>query len=561
MNFANVKNITLTCSLLLVAFSSFAMNRIATQADQRLYGDYITPGDLIIDTPTKLIGNRQELIYYFMQKQWPGLKDGATIWLDGDKLGFLDVVKFCNTASPLMPWHIESVKIKNIPHTQVRLESFMCQGLKHVELNGESEMFVGLSQWPSERKFLSGSFGFHAISKNFGGHGFQVSVLDGGTIIIKGFEVQHGFSGVRINGGDYDITLESVEISNFYIHDTGNGEGMYLGATHKPPLAKIKNLKIYDGLITRTAAEPLQLQHLVGGTDVHHVTIRAADVRWANEFRAGQDTGIQWVVDAGENKLHHVILDGFGSVGLVPFGSDQLPVGGTSEISYVLFNDGIDTGMYLHNSGSYGLHWKFNNLYFRSFKDDDHYRKTGRNERRYIVSSKHGTDRYTFNHIIHDGSKQAVFQDTAGIEVGHIKKEKLPEPRYVNSGFHEPASKIRQWYQHYAGYFPACKSGKVKINTEWKSGDIAIETQGQYSFYKCIKAEVATEIRPSENPNFIKLTWDANGVRSDQPGWLSSLNQSDLPPDDLRLEEGSYWEKLMMGFPTRDKAFVLETKR
>jgi len=536
--------------LVLVAFSAVAHNRIATQVDRALYGDYINVGDLIIDTPTKISDKGNELIYYFMAKQWPMLRDGATIWLDGQKLGRLAVIKFTNTASALMPWHIQSATFRNIPNTQVVANMFFCQGLKNFELNGESSSFPGLSQWPESRKFLTGSFGFHVISKMFQGHGFNISVLDGGTIKMRGFEVQHGFSALRINGGDYDITVEEIDITNFYIHDTGDGEGMYLGATHAPPFAKLKNLKVYQGIITRTAAEALQLQHLAGGANVHNITIRSANVRWMNEFMKGQDTGIQWNIERGDNQIHHLIVDGFASVGLVPFGNTGDAMGSNSTVSDILFNDGIDTGIYLHKSGSFGVNWNFENIYYRSFECGSYYKHTGRPERKFIISERVGTDLYTFRNIVHDGSKASVFQDTikSNLKIKHVNSRTLPAPEYKNSGFYEPAGKVRRWFQYYAKYFPASKGGTVMIPTEWVPGDIAIETEGEYSFYKCVNSHTATEVRPSRNNNFVKLTWDENGIRSDQNAWNKNSWQSNFPPDDLRLKDDNYWKQLNFGY-------------
>ncbi len=544
-----IKTIISTFIAITVSVGTFAFNRIAAQNDIEVYGAYITPGDLIIDTPTKIVKGKAIVVYFFMSKQWPGLKEGGTIWLDGDKLGVLEEIKFCNTAAPLTPWHITSARVKNIPHTRVIATTFFCQGLKDFELNGESSFFPGLSQWPATRKFLTGAFGFHMVNNIMGGHGYIVNVRDGGSIKLNGFEAQHGFSGVRINGGNYDITVESIEISNFYIHDTGNGEGQYLGATHKPPLAKLKNLKVHHGIITRTAAEALQLQHLVGGADIHHITIFAADVSWMNEFMSGQDTGIQWSVDAGENYLHHVIVDGFSSIGLMPFGSREKPTGGVSKVSNVLFNDGRDTGIFLHESTRFGIHWVFDSLYFRGF-NAFYYKQTGRKERNYFISRKNGSDRFTFNNIFHDGSKPAVFQDTSKIEIGRIVEKKLPAPAYQNSGFYEPANKIKQWHQFFAPYFPISKSDSVKVQvpTQWDAGEIAIETNGAYFFYKCIKTHAALAESPQNNPYFLKLTWDIKGVRNDQVEWDSNSTQSHFPPDDFRLQKNNYWEKLGVGY-------------
>jgi hypothetical protein len=544
-----VKSLAFTLTALFVSVAALAQNRIATLHDCEAYGNYILPGDLIIDSPTRIGKGKRDVIYYFMPKQWPGLREGATIWLDGDKLGVMNQIKFCNTSKALTPWHIESARVRNIPNTQVVANSFVCDGLKDFELNGESPSFPGLVAWPESRKFLTGAFGFRIISNLEGGHGYSVSVRDGGTIRLNGFEAQYGFSGVRINGGNYDMTVESIEISNFYIHDTGNGEGYYLGATHNPPLAKLSNLKIHHGIIARTAAEALQLQHLVGGADIHHITIHAADVRWMNEFMAGQDTGIQWSIDAGENTLHHVIVDGFSSIGLMPFGSPEKPTGGVSKVHHVLFNEGRDTGMYLHKSTSFGIHWIFDNIYFRSLKFT-YYKETGRKERNFYISRKHGSDKFTFTNIFHDGSKAKVFEDTSGIEFRSIIERKLPAPVYLNSGFDEPATRIKQWHRYYGPYFPVSRRDtfKVEVATQWDAGDIAIETIGSYRFYKCIKTHAADVRRPAENPFFTALTWDANGVRSDQPAWDENSAQSYFPPDDFRLVKNNYWRNLGIGF-------------
>ncbi len=539
----------LTIWLLIVVVLSKAQNRIATLADRQTYGAYIAPGDLIIDTPTRIDGDQRVVIYYFMPKQWPLLREDATIWIDGDKLGPVDEIKFCNTSRSATPWHIESASVKNIPHTRVVTKGFVCQGLLNFELDGESASYPGLAAWPSSRKFLTGSFGFHVVGNMTGGHGYTINVRDGGTIRLNGFEAQHGFSGVRINGGKEEITVRSVEISNFYIHDTGNGEGQYLGATHRGPYARLRNLKIHHGIIARTAAEALQLQHLAGGADVHHITIFAADVRWLNEFMAGQDTGIQWVIDMGNNRLHHVIVDGYGSTGLMPFGGPAPGEAGVSRISNVLFNDGRDTGLYLHKSTSFGTTWVFDSIYFRGI-NETYYRETGRRERDFYISKPHGTDKFVFNSIIHDRSKTRVFEDATGIKVGSVTTKSLPPPEYVNSGFSEPAHRIKQWHPVYAPYFPVSRRGnaKVEVPTQWHTGDIAIETVGEYAFFKCLKTHTADSRRPGDHPFFTRLTWDANGIRSDQSGWDSSLPQSSFPPDDLRLRFDNYWKKLGMGF-------------
>jgi hypothetical protein len=169
-----------------------------------------------------------------------------------------------------------------------------------------------------------------------------------------------------------------------------------------------------------------------------------------------------------------------------------------------------------------------------------------------MISARNGTDQYSFKNIVHDGSKPNVFQDTTKnkIAVSSIDYQNdLPAPEYQNSGFYESGNKIKQWSQYYGKYFPASKSGKMQIPTDWLAGDIAIETEGAYGFYICMTAHTSSHIRPGDSPYFKKITWDENGIRSDQPEWNSKTVQSNFPPDDLRLRYGSYWQKLGLGFP------------
>jgi len=523
------------------------MNRIATEADKIVYGDYIVPGDLIIDTPTKVLADgSKEVNYYFMAKEWPGIAEGATIWIDGEKLGFTNLLRFRNTSDSLVPWTISKARIKNIPHTQVVTGGISCDGLKDWELDGQCQHYPGLTKWSPSRKFASGHFGFHV--KNIAVHGIGGSVLDGGTIKLRGFECQFGFSGVRLNSAEKPVTIESTVIENFYIHDTYDGEGFYLGSTQSGQLPKLKNLKIRNGFLARTGAEAVQVQHLVGGADIRNVILYACDTNWLNAFQSGQDTGIQWVCASGLNNLSYVIVDGYASNGMIPFGSDQDLLNaskGRSVVSNILFNDGRAIGMYQHNSAKFGMSWEYDNLYFRGFNES--YAVTGKSRLPYIISRKWGTDPVKFGRIIHDGSKDRVFDSMDGIISGEVILDKeMPAPNYQNSGFTEPASQIMFWHQFYGKYFPNADN----TPTKWERGDIAIDrTAGRHLFCKCLVSHTATEVRPADNPaQFEILKWDSNGVRSDQPGYRhGDPLQSAFPPDDLRLKSTCYWRKKGFG--------------
>lgn len=530
------------------------MNRVAVEADKAVYGQYITVGDFIIDSPTKVYPDgSKEVNYYFIgSKELLGLKENGKIWIDGEKLGFVKKIVLRNSANEQTSWHIKTATVKNIPHTKVVTGAFSCHGLTNLIVDFVSEQYPGLNKWIPSRRFMTGSFGLHVIAASmFGGHCIEASVMNGGTIKFRGFECQNGFSCLRLSGNNYDVIVNDLDIENFYFHDTGHGEGFYLGATHAPPLAKLKNLKIRNGVCARMAAEAIQLQHLIGGAEVKDIVVFRSATNWLNAFQPYQDGGIQWNLDSGENKMSNIIMDGFVAGGFAPFGSNlnlsQIS-GSTSYVENMLFHDG-GTGMYLHNSARYGMKWVYKNLYF-SQMHNMYAERTGEKPYNHLISKKWGTDSVTYDSIIHDGSKTNVFENTTGINVGTVTQQALPSPRYVNSGFHEKASRIMHWHQFMGGYFPISivNGVKIKAPTKWTAGDIVIDarTGGTYCMFKCIVDHVsdATKlIRPLENPtHFMKLTWDENGVRNDQPSWNSALEQSLYPPDDFRLHKDCFWK-------------------
>src|SRR5690348_9087091 len=126
------------------------MNRLASVEDQARFGAK-AGSDVIIDTPD----DKNNVTYYFMAKQWPILTGEPTFWFDGSKLGHLKQIRLQNTVDELA-WPVDTVTFRNVPGTTVKFENISIKGLKHCKINGLTE---GISNWPKDRKFLTGSFG------------------------------------------------------------------------------------------------------------------------------------------------------------------------------------------------------------------------------------------------------------------------------------------------------------------------------------------------------------------------------------------------------------------
>lgn len=517
------------------------MNRLATENDIAQYGAKF--GDVIIDTPNKPNANGSKaLSYYFMGTEWPLLKGDTTFWFDGDKLGYLTFIKFQNTVDEL-PWPCETVRFRTIPGTKVKAGSMSVKGMKNFELIRSKPI---IPNWDLEGKFLTGNFDFHLIVPTDNGLGYDISVQPGGSIIMRGFEGQHGFTPLRLQQKNEKLDVETLILEDFYLHDTYKGEGIYAGSTQTPPIPHFKNVQISNGIIARTAAEGIQLQHLAGA-DIHNLTIYAADTAWLNAFQPYQDTGVQFKAGGGINKFRNCIVDGYGSIGFNAFSTPDFVSEDQNEVLVedVLFFNGRGIGGYFNTDCNKGVEWRFKNVYFGGF-NNSYYDGTGNKLKPYIFSkSDKATDKIVLESIIYDGSKLSLCENASRFITGELKMQAFPAPQYINSGFTEQSSQIMQWRPYYAPYF----EGLNTIPVKYYPGEITIDTSvGGYAFYKCKLEHIASLISPVFNPLYWeKLTWDENGIRSDQKGFISSY--STLPPDDLRLI-GNNWKH--MGIQVRE---------
>lgn len=556
-------------ALVLFANVCFSNNHIVTTTEDLTYGgklewlDQLKPGDLILDTKD----SQGRLYFYFMNQSWPGLVDGGTIWIDGDKCGEMTEIVFRNGGQQNYDWGTrKNIKIRPIPGTQVRAKSFTCFGVLNLVIDGYSPTYPGIEALNNGKRFLSGNFGFHMKGNITGNHAYQVSVLDGGTATIKCVEAQYGFSGIRFQSAAVDQKV-TLNLSNFYIHDTGDGEGLYLGMTTSGAVPKIK-MYINDGVLARTACEAMQLQHLIG-SDVRNITIVSADMAWLHAFQPYQDTGIQLLIDGGVNNIRNIILDGSATSSVSMFSSVESAAytGKVCNITNILINEPRQGGHYLHNSAKYGVQWNVTDLFYRN--NNHTYVITGESEPQYYTSKRWGTDQYTFRRIYYTAvDKPTFFQSpTTGITFDSIfAVSQLPSIKYVNSGFHEPMGRVMQWQESFGGYHPITfvydADGKTRsknsdgtyivkyVPVEYDSGVIVLD-HTDHKFYKCVVGHKANATRPGALPDkWLPLTWDSYGVRSDQEDWNPVTQQYIFPPDDYRLQENCYWRDRNMGYNT-----------
>ena len=539
------------------------MNRVITEAEVETLNSPVKAGHLMLDTPVKMYPDgKGKLTFTNISTTFPTFKE--KIWLDCKKLPILNEVRFSNGAET-NPWHIEGVEISPLPGQQLRIETnefthpgyvFLVHGLKYLGLKFTNDSYPGLTKDAHLRKFMSGAFGLKMSSNRENGQMFSITMLDGGKCVIDGIECSGGFAEFRIQGLPMDWKV-SFELENFYLHDSRSGELIYAGSTKEAPFVKLTNVKIRNGLLVRSACESLQVQHLTETSLIENIQIVAPDTDYLSAFQNFQSTAAQYSVENGSHITRNIIIDGGGSNALNLFGSDTRPVdpGSKVDIDNIVFSDFRGVGIYPHVSMKGGMEWNLTNLIFRK-ANNLYYENTGVPKLDFFIDDPGGTDKIRFDKITYDGSKSALFRNASKYSVGESIKSDTPEIEYLNPGFHEPMSYIKHWSQYYGYYFPVSKQGTLQIPVFYQKDWIVIDSEDgqERTFHKCLTDHLATSVRPKNDKiNFFHLTWDANGIRNDQPAWNGNLEQFNYPPDILILKTGSYYKDLGMGLDIPDE--------
>jgi len=78
-----------------------------------------------------------------------------------------------------------------------------------------------------------------------------------------------------------------------------------------------------------------------------------------------------------------------------------------------------------------------------------------------------GTDIISFDRITHDGSYRKCLRIYCRFKIGTVTRAKLPQVNNVNSGFYEPASKIKYGTQFYANYIAGSPNCLYILESGW----------------------------------------------------------------------------------------------
>lgn len=401
------------------------------------------------------------------------------------------------------------------------------------------------------------NFGFSS-----GQYGIWVSRewIDEGSNLVKvsgtatGFEIDHleisdgGFAGLMLKYDNMDIhSMDDVDVHHLYIHDIGS-EGMYIGSTQNGAQHVFKNLHIHHCAVLRTGGEAIQISQQDAGCRVEHNVLWGA-FDWLSPFQKWQDNIVQLGSKNGDIAIQNNIIMGASGnainifnkskIGIVPNG---LPI--TVENNLIWCSRG-NVGAYLGSTdGLTPWVWRKNYAGKFFFDYDRVYPNTtplpdivyigfrNLNITADIVDNCFDYSRSTFYGFWGNGQIQ--------VNSSNNTQKALSNPRFRAFIGESDNFNYLRWTRWTATVgeesgFPSNNTNKGQAVT-YTVGDVVQYHVGkQTRFYRCIQTHTQQEPSPNGNRYWKLLTWNNKG------------DISYLPPDDVRLDVGSFYHTQNIG--------------
>lgn len=241
----------------------------------------------------------------------------------------------CNYTVELNATVVDGAKLNLGPGSVVCLKAGPRQILKLVNFRGSatnpivvkncggqvvisnSSLPYGISVESSRYLKLSGrgdsnhKYGIKISRTGSGASGLGISGLSS-DVEVENFEISNvGFAGILAKtNGAIGTWMENINIHDNFIHDV-HGEGMYIGET-KTPGQNIRNLKVWNNVVTRTGWEPFQVSNGVENIEVFNNVFYKGGL----ENRIYQNKGFQ-VGDNTVGRFYNNVIIGTPSTGVL----------------------------------------------------------------------------------------------------------------------------------------------------------------------------------------------------------------------------------------------------
>lgn len=198
-----------------------------------------------------------------------------------------------------------------------------------------------------------------------------IAVSDATSFEIEFLEItRSGFAGMRLltsrKAGDPAKPMANVRVHDNYVHDV-DGEGVYFGWTGAPPSNPFPKLSFHDNRLIRCGNEPLQLQDLGDGSEIHHNVMAYGALHWRdNHLGKYQDGNAQVLVREGKVDFHHNVFVG-GAGTLLSFFSSPQSGDGPRHVTFRdnYFADTLNLGGYLNGTAGSDSTFTFEGNWFR----------------------------------------------------------------------------------------------------------------------------------------------------------------------------------------------------
>lgn len=456
----------------------------------------------------------------------------------------------------------EKIVVTNFLGQVETQDGFSPQNVYAVRITGRYDSANGYGHhkfigWDGGYEFRHGTFGFFANNrwKSENIHGINLNTVTD-KVEIDFIEAGNGgFTGIswKKDNAAYTIT-DSSTVHHCFIHDVGS-EGLYVGSTQAGQQQVFRNFTVENNTFLRCGGEGVQLGWQMGGCLARNNVIHSG-LDWKFPFQPYQDGIIQLSTIGGNATLENNILMGGGEqLGLVEVKRNPTPYGITEDT--IFFRNslvyGIRAGMLVHlvkydtitNTDSI-THIVFDGNYYKAIGNDDYYETNlvsgtldTANTAIFDIRTTHNEKKV--RNCFYDHSVNNLLR--AGYQVPDTTsnlKQEIPYPQFRNYlGLPDSFD-----YRNMSRYTDSIKKYQPSdtIPASWEVGDVVQHKNdsGDTRFYLCVQATSVAANRPSsddtDNAYWQLLTWEK-----------ADNTISFMPPDDVRLDESSFFDNLGMG--------------
>lgn len=423
---------------------------------------------------------------------------------------------------------------------------------RYDSINGYGHL--GFKGWDAGYEFPHGTFGlfgnnrwqseesYHHINLNTRTNRVELDYIEAGNGSFSGINWKLNNDSTHV--ADSVIT-DSSSVHHCFIHDTGS-EGLYVGSTQTGTQQVFKNLTVENNVFLRCGGEGIQVGWLYGKNTVKNNVVHSG-IDWKKPFQLYQDGLVQVsVVGGGTTIKDNIFFAGGEGAGIIEI-KDNITPNSIIEDTVTFANNlfyGLRGGALVHYGLYDTVYTKADTITHLVF-DGNYYKMIGENYSEITSVSDTNNAIWSLN-------------NSANISIARNNRYDTTVDKLVRQGYVAPilSNNIQQTiaYPQFRNYLNLPDSfNYLNIsrytdstirgnNAIWYVGNIVQHwnNSGETRFYECIQATSSPSNKPPKD--------DSNSAYWELLTWLKADSTiSYFPPDDVRLDAGSFYDSLGMG--------------